>query len=704
MPPQHAPWVAEASPQHAPFLKSDLTSSDLRNLQGGVSGESELDKAGVAALSQPALQPMTVGTASPISLATGDPVTDVMNSARDIIEFPSRLSQTMGAISGKADEVAKTHAEAMGLHPAVAWALGKAAGLVTDPRNLAMFVEGGVPNLKGSDFPLLGNFGGELSAKNAALAEKMGVQLSPAEATGTKLLNVIEDLGNIYPYTGDDFQNFYKTRLAQADDIRSSLINKVGNNAATKEVSDMMKKQITDYLQTATPEQAAYLQDRFGDLDAYMKKPAAGQFVQSMLAQNRKLSLDAAGAQFDALRKIVPDEAPIKTPAFTAKAKEFLNQELQGKVSDQNAGWVKRLKEYAGIKEDDGLMMEGQPVSGPLAEAIQKQLAKQAPPTEGVMPFGATQMTMRKLRDLRIAHDAGYLSGIKGQGDTYSGYAAELRKALHEDIDAGLSTLSDQAKQALKEAPPTDPSVAGHLEQMGNVAEKYKTARTNYAQTKELMNDPFIIKLLKNDPEDFLDHAVKANDITNVAKLKAIVGPDNFVPVKQNLLANMLVDKEGEINPQSFVRKVEKIGMPTMTKVFDTKELTEIGEVQQVFSMMKRGFTEGSQTGGRLMAKATLFGAPLMALKQILAGEPLKAIGTIIGVTGIPKALAKLYLSETGREMLIKGIGMPDNAALSLSLLSKGAMMSALENTKASAEPTAMPGQMPGTPMQIGNQ
>lgn len=132
--------------------------------------------------------------------------------------------------------------------------------------------------------------------------------------------------------------------------------------------------------------------------------------------------------------------------------------------------------------------------------------------------------------------------------------------------------------------------------------------------------------------------------------------------------------------------------MPTMTKVFDPNELTQIGQVQDVFSMMKRGFSEGSQTGGRLMAKATLFGAPVVALKQLLAGEPLRAAGTMIGVTGVPKALAKLYLSDFGREMLIKGIGMPDNAALSLSLLSKAALMSPLENARASAEPTEKTG------------
>ena len=104
---------------------------------------------------------------------------------------------------------------------------------------------------------------------------------------------------------------------------------------------------------------------------------------------------------------------------------------------------------------------------------------------------------------------------------------------------------------------------------------------------------------------------------------------------------------------------------------------------------MKRGFAEGSQTGGRLMAKAALFGVPSQALTLLFTGHPMAAAGTLIGSIGIPKALARMYLSDVGREMLIKGMVMPDYAATALSVLGKGAMMSGLENAKASAEPAA---------------
>ena len=57
--------------------------------------------------------------------------------------------------------------------------------------------------------------------------------------------------------------------MAQADNIRAHLMETVGNNAATKQVSEMMKGTIDDYLQNATPEQASYLQDRMGDLETF---------------------------------------------------------------------------------------------------------------------------------------------------------------------------------------------------------------------------------------------------------------------------------------------------------------------------------------------------------------------------------------------------------------------------------------------------
>ncbi len=682
----NAPWIDIQAPD-APFLKQPLadssssTSSSI-SLPGVASAitNSPIGQAMDAVGSTSAMQPLGVGDVTP-TLATGDPIQDSLNTAKQILEFPSRLSQNLGELSGPVSEMAATHLGAMGLEPHVSAALAMAAGMAVDPRSYAI---GGQKNLKGVDIKI-GGASDPKAVQRIAKAESYGIELSPAEATQSKLLNIVEDLGNIYPFTGDDFQEFYRTRLAQADNIRAHLMETVGNNAATKQVSEMMKGTIDDYLQNATPEQASYLQDRMGDLETFMKKPGAGQFTQSMLAQQRKVALDAAGAQFDALRKIVPDEAPIKTSAFSAKAEEFLDQELQGKTSDRNAGWVKRLAEYAGVDTKSlPTMADGTPLQGPLYDAIQSALEKEGQSTEAQMPFGATQMTMRKLRDLRIANDPGYLLGIKGQGNTYAGYAAELRKALHEDIDSGLSTLSDQAKTALKESPPGDPAIASHLDQMTNVSDQYKAAKANYAQTKELMNDPFVIKLLKNNPEDFLNHAVKAQDITNIGKLKEILGPDNFVPVQQNLLANMLVDKTGELNPRSFVNKVDKIGFPTLTQVFDPKTMYEIAQAQEIFSEMKRGFAEGSQTGGRLMAKAAIFGTATQAYHLIMSGNPFGAAQLFVGAIGIPKALAKLYLSEAGRELLVKGVTAPDKAALALSVLGKGAMISAIENQRSS--------------------
>lgn len=697
-----APFLdATASLPPAPFLNKDAsdTNTPLNTISTAIEG-SPIGKALNAVGSTSAMQPLGIEDVLP-TLATADPVQDALNTAKQILEFPARLSQNVGELSGPVSEIAATHLGAMGLEPHISAALAMAAGMAVDPRN---YVIGSQENLKGSDIKIAGS-GNKATLDRLAQAEKYGVELSPAEATQSKMLNIMEDLGNIYPYTGDDFQNFYRTRLEAADNIRARLLDSVGNNAATKQVSEMMKGSIDDYLQDATPEQSAYLQDRMGDLETYLKKPAAGKFTQSMLAQQRKVALDAAGAQFDVLRSIVPDETPIKTDSFATKAKEFMDQEMQGKVSDRNPAWVKRLADYAGV-DTSGLptMSDGTPLAGPLYDAIQTALEKEGEATKNIMPYGATQMTMRKLRDLRISNDPGYLLGIKGQGNTYAGYAAELRGALHDDIDAGLNTLSNQAKKALQEQPPSDPAIAGHLEQMTKVSDMYQAAKENYTQVKELMNDPFIIKLLKNNPEDFLNHAVKAQDITNIGKLKDILGPDNFVPVQQNLLANMLVDKTGELNPKSFVNKVDKIGFPTLTQVFDPQTMYEIGQAQEVFSNMKRGFAEGSQTGGRLMAKAALFGVPAQAFHLVMAGEPLSAIGVLAGAIGLPKALAKMYLSEAGREMLIKGITVPQSAATALSLLGKGAMMSGLENTKASAQPMAMPGQMPGMPAQTGNQ
>lgn len=640
---------------------------------------------------------------------TGNPVSDILDSMKTIAEFPTRVSSTMGAFS---DPVSNATAEGIGklssklqtaglpgIHPAVGAALAMAAGMAVDPRS---YMTMGLETPSGADLGKIGGMGPEAAAR-ATQAEKYGVTLTPAEAAQTKIPKVLEDLGNIYPYTGDQFANFYKTQLLQSDNIRSALLDSVGTNKATETVGNLMKKQITDYLSKASPEDAAVLQDKFGDLDAYMKKPAAGQFTQSMLAQSRKIALDAAGAQFDALDNIVPKDTPIETPTFKAQAQKFLEQEMQSNKTDRNPSWVKRLSDYAGVNTNAvPTMADGTPIAGPLYDAIKKALGEEGKPQQEPVSFAGTQATMRKLRDERISNDPGYLRGIPGQGNTYAGYAAKLRGALSDDIHNGLSDISDKAKETLKNNPPagTNPDgstwgdLAAHdkLQQTAFASEKYDAAKTNYAKTKDLMNDHFIKNLLNNDPEDFLTHAIEPQDVTNVSKLKTILGPDNFVPVQQNLLANMLVDKTGNLNPTAFVKNVDKIGMPTLSKVFDPSTLAEIVNSQQIFRNMTHIGTavnaavgEGSQTAGRMMAKTAMFGVPVQAYHLLMNGEPGSAAGLVAGAVGIPKALARMYLSDTGRDLLIHGASVPDSAAATLSLIGKTAAMSGSEAVTSSA-------------------
>lgn len=617
---------------------------------------------------QQGMQPFTsLSDALPIpTSATGNPAQDLYDSIKKVALFPSRLSSTLGALSGPASEWTAEKLGALGLEPHIAGALAMATGMAVDPRNIAL---AGVEN---PESPIIGNIGGATTEARAANAARYGIDLTPAEASQTRLLGYLEAIGNRYPYTADDFTNFYTNQLQQADNIRAHLINTLGRNEASNAVEDMMKSKIQNYLQGATPEQTAVLQDKFSDLEGYFKNPQTGQFAQSMLAQQRKIALDQAGKQFEDIQNVVPSQTPLKTPLFAEMAQKFLNQELDAKVPDRSAGWVKRLYSYTGSPEVPGMDI-GEAATGGEASNLQKLIAEQMGQTEPQMTLGSSQMTMRKLRDLRISNDPGYLLGIKGQGNTYAGYAAKLRQALSQDIENGLNEI--------------DP----------NAGQMFQQAKQNYAQTKELMNDPFIIKLLKNNPEDFLNHAVKPQDVTNVAKLKGILGDENFVPVQQNVLANLLVDKSGNLNPSSFINKVDRLGYPTLSTIFDPDTLSEIANSQAVFRSMTnldKAVGQGSPTAGLLMAKGALWGIPMQAFHLIMNGNLPGAVGLVAGGIGLPKALAKMYLSPMTRDLLIHGIAAPDSATLALGVLGKAATMGANEAVSATAGASA-PQQQP---------
>jgi hypothetical protein len=567
----------------------------------------------------PGMQPYSNATDPITSLFpkdNGDPLSQAWESVKNLLQIPSRLSSTLGSASGKVSDAIATHLGSLGVPSPISAALAMAGGAVSDPRNIAA---------AGLENPEPVGIEANPVAQNAAVDfANAGVTPTPAQLTQGRLAQMVETLGNRYPYSAQKFQDFYTQQMADLDNVRSNLLNTVGDNAATKAVADMMKQRISSYLQTAAPEDAAVLQDKFGDLDSYMKNEQAGQFGQGMLAAASKIARDKADAMYAALP--IDPNAPIPTPQFSAQAKEFLGDEQLADPADQNSSWINRLSSYSDNPQQS---------------------------------FAGTQMAMKTLRDQRISNDPGYLLGASGQGNRFAGYAAKLRQALSSDIQNGVNNISPETGQALTDA------------------------NANYTQYKQMFNDPYITGLLKSDPEDFINHAIKPNDIANISMLKQAIGPNNFLPIKQNFLANMLVDKEGNISPSGFVNKVNKFGMPTLSTVFDPDELTEITNAQRIFSAMgaaEKATGNPSGTAGVLMAKQAILGAPSDALLTLLGGKVGFAVAMAKDVAKnyvFPQLLAKAYLSEPVRNLMINGMVAPDSAMAALGVMGKASMAGA---------------------------
>lgn len=584
--------------------------------------------------------------------ANGHPLSQAWESVKALLAMPSRFSSTMGSAAGPVSEKSADYLGSIGVPSPLSAALSMAAGAASDPRSYIMMGAGHTPEIE------IPGMGGQAGEQIASDFWKYGIESTPAQATQSALLQKAENLLNRHPYSAQTFENFYKQQLADADNIRSALINKVGNNEATDIVAQQMRDKIDRYLQNASPEDAAVLQDKFGDLDAYMKKEATGQFGKGMLAQASKIARDKADQMYAAVP--IPKDSPIQTPNFSAQAKQFLADELQANPVDQNVSWIKRLTSYAAptdVNVPDLSSITPEMLSS-TKKSINDILDGLGTKETSQIPFGGTQMTMKNLRDLRIQNDPGYLLGSSGQGNRFAGYAAKLRQALATDIQDGANALSPEAGKALHDA------------------------NANYAQYKQTFTDPFIKNLLKNNPEDFLDHAIQPKDVTNVAKLKTILGEDNFKPVKENLLANMLVNKSGDLSPSSFSNKVDRIGMPTLAKVFDPDELTEIVSAHNVMKhimSVEQAAGGKSPTAGVLMTKSALVSQPSAALMALFTGHPMVAAG--IGANMIlPKLMAKVYLSAPVRDMLIHGISAPDSAMATLGIMGKTATMMGLDS------------------------
>ena len=630
--------------------------------------------------SQQSMQPYSSITDPITSLfpkANGDPLSQAWESVKGLLQLPSRLSTTLGSASGPvSDAVANDlpsfvskHFEGTQMPAELTAALAMAAGAIVDPRNIAA---AGIENPEpvGIDpNPVAQNAGADFA--------QAGVTPTPAQLTQGKLAQMVETLGKRYPYSAQKFQDFYSSQMADLDNVRATLMSTVGDNAATQQVTTMMKQRISSYLQNATPEEAATLQDKFGDLDSYMKNEQAGQFGQGMLAAASKMARDKADAMYANLP--IHPQTPIPTPQFSDLAKQFLSDELQAPKPDRNTSWVNRLSQYASLAPEIQSKVANLDLSEATNPAAAQDLVNQIKESiqpQPQVPFAGTQMAMKSLRDLRIQNDPGYLLGASGQGNRFAGYAAQLRGALASDIQDGVNAVSPQAGQMLQDA------------------------NANYAQYKQMFNDPYITGLLKSDPEDFMSHAIKPNDIANIGMLKQAVGPDNFLPIKQNFLANMLVNKEGDISPSGFVNKVNKFGMPTLSTVFDTDELTEITRAQDIFNRMgaaEKSTGNPSGTAGMMMANRVILGAPSDALLTLLGGKVGFAVAIAKNVVKnyvFPRVLANAYLSDSVRDLMVNGLVAPDSAMAALGVMGKASMAGVNQTISGTPDQQAPQGQM----------
>ena len=455
-------------PSEGPSTPVDSIASSISKVIDPISKMQEL---------QPYAKP-TDALTSLIPKNTGNPVMDAINAARSLLDVPSRTSQSLGGASNKISGDVAEDLGKKGVPAPLSAAIAMAVGSMADPRSIAAFGENAeIPST-------LKVGGGDVGTQlRASQFENYGIDPTIAQATQNQLAQRAETFLNRYPYSAQNFQDFYSKQLAQADNIRKALIDKVGDSEATKTVSNLMKNKISDYLQTASPEDAAVLADKFGDIDSYMKNQSVGEFSQSMLAQSRKVALDNAGKQFDAIRDIVPDDAETPVPLFSSKAKELLNKELNSDPNDRNVGWIKRLSSYSGKQQIPGMDFADS-VTGSEASKLQDLIRQQLGQTDNTTTYGSAEMTMKKLRDLRIANDPGYLMGIPGKGNTYAGYAAQLRGALHEDIGNSLTEIADSAKKEIATNPPEDQNDLLKLSKQANVDTAYEEAKANYAKNK----------------------------------------------------------------------------------------------------------------------------------------------------------------------------------------------------------------------------
>lgn len=461
-------------------------------------------------------------------------------------------------------------------------------------------------------------------AKEAAQAEAVvqkardiGVELSPAEVTGSKGLSLLESIADKWALTSDIMQQFRLKQLQGMIAKRNELLQKNASGDSIETIGTEIKSFVNDLFDRNTKLSLANetalkdnLLKKLGSFDTFEQ---IGSSAQEAIKNASLKRADASRRLYEAVDSYIDPNSSTIPKNLQQKAYELLQQEMNMAPSLRNQEAVDILTDLSGYRRIRELIDQ----VGPDAK-IPDALIAQAAQTP--MKWSGLQANRSRLGQLIAEADDAYRMQSAGQGtkmlsDKTAGVYKQLYGALEKDIDGFVSSQGPEAVDALD------------------------LAKSFYREGKETFDNKIIRQILTAKPEKVVDMVIKPGATSEIQALRKAVGPEGFEPLKKKFTNKLLETGTGEtLSPDVLQRRLDIYGPETLTQVYSRDELNQLAQLPRQLSEFNRDII-----GNKFF-------------KTILDSSPEKVIGTIVKPKNTDNIkMVRMALGDKGERALQEG-------------------------------------------------
>lgn len=397
----------------------------------------------------------------------------------------------------------------------------------------------------------------------AELARRKGVDLTPAEVTGSKPLALIESALSFTPGSSGVMQRQKVQELEGLVKLREKLLNEITEgrtNVKGLEQTgiDIRAKidEVVSKVKAASEADSLKLKDNLlklmGSSETY---ETVGMSAQKTMATRSRAIAEQGEKLYDGVWSKVKGEIPLSR--FQKVAGEMLDRETAKPASIQKKELIRILEDFSG--KNKAIDLEGY---GPEARAqIEAELGSGGPKSYSAKTI---QGIRSDLNERIIANDVAFKTQQAGEQKMLSSSEGGIYKRLKASLELDL-------KEYFR--------TSGNKE----AQEAWDVAQAFWREGKQTFNKPAIIRAMSVNPEKVIDSVFTPGAVTPIRQLKNAIGDAEFEKVKQGFTSKIF-DRasKGEFSWDKVSKELDKYGNQTLEQIYSPAEMSAIREVIEI--------------------------------------------------------------------------------------------------------------------------